>query len=134
MHHFLVQHWAQFEVLGKAHNVVPEYFAAIYALHYALLWPTSLWIVIAFRKKQDVSTLIAFWLFFLILPWFYPLFFGILPWWFKAGLIAVMAFIVWHGYHKIQNKLKAEKNVGESSGSEPKMMVATAEVAAEESA
>ena len=113
--HMLLKVWTEFETQGRAHGVDPIIFAALYALHYALLWPTMGLIIVNFRKGKSVSNLIPLALFFLVLPWFYPLFFGKLelfvshPWYVpsRAFLVAAMAFIVWHGYHNIQKKMKA---------------------------
>ena len=99
------------EATSKAHQyqVNPTIFVALYALHYLLLWPTVGYIVFLFNKKRPYMGLIPLALFFLIMPWFYPLFFGKLPWYFDTLLVGFMIFVVWHGYHNIQHRLHREK-------------------------
>lgn len=97
--------------LKEAHkdHVDPKIFLTIYALHYLIVWPAFAGIIITYRRKKSITNIVTLWIFSMLLPWFYPLFFGRLPWYLYVGLIGLMVFIVWHGYHTLQKRLKAEK-------------------------
>src|SRR6185312_13796871 len=97
------------------YHVDPKIFAVLYVIHYLLLWPTCAWVLVAFRKGRDISSLISLAVFFLIMPWFYPLFFGRMPWYFNLGLIGAMVVIAWHGYHKILKRVANEREKMEMS-------------------
>jgi len=105
------------------YNVDPKTFLIVYLLHYPLVWAAFAWILVAFRRKQNISNPVIVWICTMLLPWFYPLFFGRLPWYLDAALVALMTYIVWHGYHTIQKRLAIEK-----------AKLAPQEVAVEESA
>jgi len=111
--------------LAQAHkyHVDPGTFLIVYLLHYPFVWAAFAWILVAFRRKQSVTNPVIVWICTMLLPWFYPLFFGRLPWYYDAGLIGLMAYIVWHGYHTIQKRLALEN-----------AKLAPKEVVAEESA
>lgn len=97
--------------LNAAHkyHVDPPTFLAIYVLHYLIVLPAFAWILVEFRRKRNVTNPVIVWILSMLIPWFYPLFFGRLPWFYDAGLVGVMVFIVWHGYHSLQKRLAAEK-------------------------
>jgi len=105
------------------YHVDPKTFLIVYLLHYPLVWAAFAWILVSFRRKQNISNQVMIWICTMLLPWFYPLFFGHLPWYYDAGLIALMVYIVWHGYHTIQKRLAREN-----------AKLAVKEVVAEESA
>jgi hypothetical protein len=94
---------------AKKDHVNPTIFLTIYALHYLIVWPAFAWIIVTYRRKKNITNIVTFWIFSMLIPWFYPLFFGRLPWYLYVGLIGLMAFIVWHGYHTIQKRLAVEK-------------------------
>lgn len=91
------------------YHVDPKIFLGIYALHYPIVWSAFAWIIVAYRRKQNVTTMVTFWIFSMMIPWIYPLFFGHLPWYLYAAIIALMVYIAWHGYHTIQKRLAKEK-------------------------
>ena len=99
--------------IDQAHkyHVDPKTFLLIYLAHYPLVWAAFAWIIVAFRRKQNITTQVSLWIFTMLIPWFYPLFFGKLPWYYDAALVGVMAFIVLHGYHKIHTRLATEKQI-----------------------
>jgi hypothetical protein len=104
-------HTISTHALAQAHkyHVEPKIFLLIYMLHYPFVWSAFAWILVAFRRKQNITNPVIVWILTMLIPWFYPLFFGRLPWFYDVGLVGVMAFIVWHGYHNIQKKLEKER-------------------------
>jgi hypothetical protein len=111
LHHLFVHVFDTAMQKAAQYHVDPKTFAILYVIHYLLLWPTCAWILVAYRKGKEISSLVSLAVFFLIMPWFYPLFFGRMPWYFDAALVVAMIVIAWHGYHKILKRIANEREI-----------------------